>query len=89
MKTPEPTPRILLADADAFYAQVARLIDPAGAGRAELLLVGGSASGRGVVTSASYAAAPSGLENRAEILYADSVVSMILAWSRAIAPTIR
>lgn len=50
------TPRILQVDADAFYVQVARLNDPDGAGRAELLLVGGSAQGRGVVTSASYAA---------------------------------
>jgi DNA polymerase-4 len=49
-------PRILQVDADAFYVQVARLEDPEGAGRAELLLVGGSATGRGVVTSASYGA---------------------------------
>ena len=41
-------------DADAFYVQVARLLDPEGAGRAELVLVGGSPTGRGVVTSASY-----------------------------------
>lgn len=34
--------------------QVARLEDPEGAGREPLLLVGGSPSGRGVVTSASY-----------------------------------
>ena len=50
------TRRILLADADAFYVSVARLVDPEGAGRAELLIVGGSIEGRGVVTSASYAA---------------------------------
>jgi DNA polymerase-4 len=37
-----------------FYVQVARLLDPDGAGRTELLIVGGSATGRGVVTSASY-----------------------------------
>lgn len=37
-----------------FYVQVARLEDPEGAGREPLLIVGGSASGRGVVTSASY-----------------------------------
>lgn len=37
-----------------FFVQVARLEDPEGAGRAPLLLVGGSASGRGVVTSADY-----------------------------------
>lgn len=53
---PSYTPRILQVDADAFYVQVARLADPEGAGRAELLLVGGSPKGRGVVTSASYAA---------------------------------
>lgn len=38
-----------------FYVQVARLEDPEGAGREELLIVGGSPTGRGVVTSASYA----------------------------------
>ena len=48
--------RILLVDCDAFYVQVARLEDPEGAGKADLLLVGGSPSGRGVVTSASYGA---------------------------------
>jgi len=37
-----------------FYVQVARLEDPDGAGREELLIVGGSPTGRGVVTSASY-----------------------------------
>lgn len=35
--------RILLADADAFYVAVARLVDPEGAGKAPLLIVGGSA----------------------------------------------
>jgi DNA polymerase-4 len=53
---PPPPARILQVDADAFYVQVARLVDPEGAGQAELLLVGGSPSGRGVVTSASYSA---------------------------------
>jgi len=48
--------RILLADADAFYVSVARLVDPEVAGRASLLIVGGSAEHRGVVTSASYEA---------------------------------
>jgi DNA polymerase IV len=47
--------RILLVDCDQFFVQCARLADPDGAGREPLLLVGGSASGRGVVTSASYA----------------------------------
>jgi DNA polymerase-4 len=47
--------RILLVDCDQFFVQCARIADPEGAGRHELLLVGGTASGRGVVTSASYA----------------------------------
>ena len=46
--------RILLADADAFFVAVARLVDPDGAGKAPLLIVGGSAESRGVVCSASY-----------------------------------
>ena len=46
--------RILLADCDCYFVQVARLADPEGAGREPLLLVGGSPQGRGVVTSASY-----------------------------------
>jgi DNA polymerase-4 len=46
--------RILLADADAFYVAVARAVDPAGAGTAALLIVGGSRESRGVVCSASY-----------------------------------
>lgn len=46
--------RILLVDCDQFFVQCARLADPDGAGREKLLLVGGSADGRGVVTSASY-----------------------------------
>jgi DNA polymerase IV len=46
--------RILLLDCDQFFVQCARLADPEGAGRQALLLVGGTADGRGVVTSASY-----------------------------------
>jgi len=46
--------RILLADADAFYVAVARSVDPEGAGKATLLIVGGSRESRGVVCSASY-----------------------------------
>jgi len=56
-------PRILLADADAFYVSVARLVDPAGAGHAALLIVGGSAERRGVVTSASYEARAFGVHS--------------------------
>src|SRR5207253_10541945 len=55
--------RILLVDADAFYVAVARLVDPAGAGQAPLLIVGGSAERRGVVTSASYEARAYGVHS--------------------------
>jgi DNA polymerase-4 len=60
---PSPPRRILLVDCDAFYVQVARLLDPEGAGRARLLIVGGSATGRGVVTSASYEARAFGVHS--------------------------
>lgn len=55
--------RILLADADAFYVAVARYVDPDGAGREPLLIVGGSPDGRGVVTSASYEARAYGVRS--------------------------
>jgi DNA polymerase-4 len=55
--------RILLADADAFYVAVARLVDPEGAGHARLLLVGGAPERRGVVTSASYEARAYGVHS--------------------------
>jgi DNA polymerase-4 len=55
--------RLLLVDCDCFFVQVARLEDPEGAGRAPLLIVGGSASGRGVVTSASYEAREFGVRS--------------------------
>ncbi len=59
-----PTPRrILLVDADAFFVAVARMADPEGAGRAPLLIVGGSAEGRGVVCSASYEARKFGVRS--------------------------
>src|SRR4029078_2849205 len=45
---------VVLADDDAFYVAVARMVDPEGAGKAELLIVGGSAESRGVVCSASW-----------------------------------
>ena len=48
--------RILLADADAFFVAVARMVDPGGAGKAPLLIVGGTRESRGVVCSASYEA---------------------------------
>jgi DNA polymerase IV len=49
-----PARRVLLADADAFFVAVARMVDPEGAGKARLLIVGGSRESRGVVCSASY-----------------------------------
>lgn len=52
--TAQAARRILLADADAFFVAVARAIDPDGAGKAPLLIVGGSRESRGVVCSASY-----------------------------------
>lgn len=58
-----PGSRIILADADAFYVAVARLVDPEGAGKAPLLIVGGSAEHRGVVTSASYEARAYGVQS--------------------------
>lgn len=53
---PDSSRRILLVDCDAFFVQVARLEDPAGAGRVPLLIVGGRPQERGVVCSASYEA---------------------------------
>lgn len=41
-------------DADAFFVAVARMVDPEGAGKAPLLIVGGAPGSRGVVCSASY-----------------------------------
>src|SRR5437868_208109 len=55
--------RILLIDADAFFVAVARMVDPEGAGKAPLLLVGGTAEGRGVVCSASYEARKFGVRS--------------------------
>lgn len=63
MDAPQTQRRILLVDCDAFYVQVARLLDPDGAGKARLLIVGGSATGRGVVTSASYEARSYGVHS--------------------------
>jgi DNA polymerase-4 len=49
-------PRILLADCDSYFVRCAMLADPEGAGASDLVIVGGRADSRGVVTSASYAA---------------------------------
>src|SRR5258707_12227884 len=62
---PEQTPvrRILLIDADAFFVAVARLVDPEVDVRALLVLVGGTAEGRGGVCSASYEARQHGVRS--------------------------
>jgi DNA polymerase-4 len=58
-----PSRRILLVDADAFFVAVARMVDPEGAGRTPLLIVGGSSESRGVVCSASYEARKFGVRS--------------------------
>lgn len=55
--------RILLGDADAFFVAVARMVDPDGAGKAPLLIVGGTRESRGVVCSASYEARKYGVRS--------------------------
>ncbi|HSR14921.1 MAG TPA: hypothetical protein VLL51_04175, partial [Gemmatimonadales bacterium] len=55
--------RILLADCDAMFVAVARMVDPDGAGRSPLLIVGGRRGGRGVVCSASYEARQFGVRS--------------------------
>jgi len=55
--------RILLADADAFFVAVARMVDPDGAGKDPLLIVGGTRESRGVVCSASYEARKYGVRS--------------------------
>ena len=62
-----PPSRILLADADAFFVAVARMVDPDGAGRAKLLIVGGTRESRGVVCSASYEARQYGVRSAMSI----------------------
>ena len=65
-----PERRILLADADAFFVGVARMVDPEGAGKAPLLIVGGSRESRGVVCSASYEARKFGVRSAMSISHA-------------------
>ena len=62
--------RILLADADAFFVAVARLVDPDGAGKSPLLIVGGTRESRGVVCSASYEARKYGVRSAMSIAQA-------------------
>jgi len=75
MSTPERPRRILLADCDSYFVRCAMLADPEGAGKAELLLVGGRADARGVVTSASYAARRYGVHAGMPMSQADALVS--------------
>jgi len=95
----EFVPRILLVDCDAFFVQVARLEDPEGAGQTDLLIVGGSPTGRGVVTSASYQARRLGVRSAmptAEALrYCPDAVVVgvnrvaVGVWSRRVHETLR
>ncbi len=62
--------RILLADADAFFVAVARMVDPEGAGKAPLLIVGGTRESRGVVCSASYETRRFGVRSAMSIAHA-------------------
>ena len=55
--------RILLADADAFFVAVARMVDPEVAGKEPLIIVGGTRESRGVVCSASYEARKFGVRS--------------------------
>jgi DNA polymerase-4 len=64
------TRRVLLADADAFFVAVARMVDPEKAGRARLLIVGGSRESRGVVCSASYETRQYGVRSAMPIAWA-------------------
>ena len=52
--TPARTRRILHVDVDAMFVQCAVMADPERLAGERLIIVGGSPSGRGVVTSASY-----------------------------------
>jgi DNA polymerase-4 len=65
--------RILLVDADAFFAAVARLVDPDGAGKAKLLIVGGRRGSRGVVCSASWEARQYGVRSAMPIARAEKL----------------
>jgi DNA polymerase-4 len=74
--------RILLADCDAMFVAVARLVDPEGAGKAPLLIVGGRRGSRGVVCSASYEARAFGVRSgmaigQAERLCPDAVFAPV------------
>ena len=53
--------KIIHLDLDAFFCSVEELLDPSLKGRA--FAVGGSPSGRGVITSASYAARMHGIRS--------------------------
>lgn len=64
-------PQILLADCDAMFCAVARLVDPEGAGKSPLLVVGGRRGGRGVVCSASYEARAFGVRSGMPISQAE------------------
>jgi DNA polymerase-4 len=62
---------VLLADCDAMFVAVARLVDPEGAGKAALLVAGGRRGERGVVCSASYEAREFGVRSGMPITQAE------------------
>jgi len=69
--------RILLGDADAFFVAIARMVDPEGAGKARLLIVGGTRESRGVVCSASYEARKFGVRSAMPISRAPTELSLL------------
>lgn len=69
--TGPPARRVLLADCDAMFVAVARLVDPEGAGKAALLVAGGQRGERGVVCSASYEAREFGVRSGMPIAQAE------------------
>lgn len=71
--TVTPPPRILHVDADAFFAAVARMVDPEGAGKSPLLIVGGTRGSRGVVCSASWEARQYGVRSAMPIARAEKL----------------
>ncbi|MCL4865881.1 MAG: DNA polymerase IV, partial [Gemmatimonadales bacterium] len=82
-------PQILLADCDAMFCAVARLVDPEGAGKSPLLVVGGRRGGRGVVCSASYEAHAFGVRSGMPISQAERLcpdAMFVPEWAPVVEP---
>jgi len=71
---PPPEPCFLLVDVNAMFCAVAARVDPAGAGAAPYLIVGGGGGERGVVCSASYSARAKGVRSGMSLLEARVLV---------------